>query len=158
MSDKKISQLTSVVATEMNGTELIPIVHSGETKQTTSIELQHYIVNHLSPVATTVVDGQTIDLGDSTYDNAEITVLSWSGANGTAILTLPDATLAKNLNSVKRFITDSTFAVATKARVTPFGSQNLDGANSYYEINKPYEGIQLWCNGIEWFIIQKKAS
>lgn len=157
MPDKKISQLSSVVATEMNGTELIPIVHLGETKQTTTIELQHYIVNHLTPVATTVVDGQTIDLGSSTYDNAEITVLSWSGANGTAVLTLPDATLEKNLNSVKRFITDSTFAVATKARITPFGSQTLDG-NGFYEINKPYEGIQLWCNGIEWFIIQKKAS
>jgi len=73
------------------------------------------------------------------------------------VLTLPDATATKNLNRVKRIITDSTFSASKKARITPYGSQNLDGQNVYYEINKAYEGIQVWCNGTEWFIIQKKA-
>tara|TARA_B110000503_G_C7133139_1_gene407651 strand:- start:1055 stop:1162 length:108 start_codon:yes stop_codon:yes gene_type:complete len=26
-----------------------------------------------------------------------------------------------------------------------------------YVINKTYEGIQVWTDGTEWFIIQKKA-
>ena len=157
MSDKKISQLTALTASVMDGTELIPMVHSGETRQATIIETQHYIVNHLTPTALTVSSGQTVDLDASTYDESELIVLSWNGANGTMVLTLPDATAAKNIDRVKRFITDSTFANATKARITPFGSQNLDGANAYYEINKAYEGIQIWSNGTEWFIIQKKA-
>jgi hypothetical protein len=157
MSDKKISQLTALTASAMDGTELIPMVHSGETRQATIIETQHYIVNHLTPTALTVSLGQTVDLDASTYDESELILLSWSGGNGTMVLTLPDATDAKNLNKVKRIISDSTFTNATKARVTPFGSQNLDGANSYYEINKAYEGIQVWSNGVEWFIIQKKA-
>jgi hypothetical protein len=158
MSDKKISQLTTVTASQMDGTELIPMVHSGTTKKATLEEAQHFIVNHLTPDSLTVSSGQTVDLNASTYDETEMLVLSWSGGNGTMILTLPDATEAKNLNRVKRIITDSTFVAATKARLTPFGSQNLDGVNSYYEINKAYEGIQVWSNGIEWFIIQKKSS
>jgi len=157
MSDKKISQLTLVSASNITGAEDLPIVQGGTTKKTTLQNVQHYVVNHLEPTTLTVSSGQTVDLDASTYDESELIVLSWSGGNGTMILTLPDATDAKNLNKVKRIITDSTFTNATKARVTPFGSQNLDGANSYYEVNKAYEGIQVWCNGTEWFIIQKKA-
>ena len=157
MSDKKISQLTLVSASNITGAEDLPIVQGGTTKKTTLQNVQHYVVNHLEPTTLTVSSGQTVDLDASTYDESELIVLSWSGGNGTMILTLPDATDAKNLNRVKRIITDSTFTNATKARVTPFGSQNLDGANSYYEINKAYEGILVWSNGVEWFIIQKKA-
>lgn len=157
MSDKKISQLTLVSASNITGAEDLPIVQGGTTKKTTLQNVQHYIVNHLEPTTLTVSSGQTVDLDASTYDESELILLSWSGASGTVVLTLPDATAPKNLNKVKRFITDSTFAAATKTRITPFGSQNLDGNNSYYEIAKAYEGIQLWCNGTEWFIIQKKA-
>lgn len=157
MADKKISELTLVSASNITGAEDLPIVQDGATKKTTLQNVQHYIVNHLEPTTLTVSSNQTVDLDASTYDESELIVLSWSGASGTMVLTLPDATDAKNLNKVKRFITDSTFAAATKARITPFGSQNLDGANSYYQVDKAYEGIQLWCNGTEWFIIQKKA-
>jgi len=157
MSDKKISQLTLVSASNITGAEDLPIVQGGTTKKTTLQNVQHYIVNHLEPTALTVNLGQTIDLDASTYDESELIVLSWSGGNGIMTLTLPDATDVKNLNRVKRIISDSTFHNSTKARVTPFGSQNLDGANSHYEVNKAYEGIQVWCNGTEWFIIQKKA-
>ena len=157
MSDKKISQLTLVSASNITGAEDLPIVQGGTTKKTTLQNVQHYVVNHLEPTTLTVSLGQTVDLDASTYDESELILLSWSGGNGTMVLTLPDATDAKNLNKVKRIISDSTFTNATKARVTPFGSQNLDGANSYYEINKAYEGIQVWSNGVEWFIIQKKA-
>ena len=157
MSDKKISQLTLVSASNITGAEDLPIVQGGTTKKTTLQNVQHYVVNHLEPTTLTVSLGQTVDLDASTYDESELILLSWSGGNGTMVLTLPDATAAKNIDRVKRFITDSTFANATKARITPFGSQNLDGTNAYYEINKAYEGIQVWSNGVEWFIIQKKA-
>ena len=157
MADKKISELTSVTAGNITGSEDVPIVQTGTTKKTSLIDVQHYIINHLDPTTLTISAGNTYDLGASTYDEAELIVLSWSGANGTATLTLPDVTASKNLNRTKRFITDSTFTNSTHANLTPFGSQNLDGANSAFDLNRAYEGIKIWGNGTEWFIIQQKA-
>lgn len=157
MSDKKISQLTSVNASNITGAEELPIVQSSETKKTTLEDVQHYVVNHLTPITLTVSDGNTYDLGAEIYDEAELIVLSWSGGNGTATITLPDVTLAKNLNRTKRIITDSTFHNSTHAELTPLGSQNLDGNNTSFDLNRAYEGIKVWANGTEWFIIQKKA-
>ena len=158
MSDKSISQLTEVTAANLSGSEPLAIVHSSTTKKVNLTNVQHFVVNHLDPTAVTVsVAGGTIDLNDSAYDEAELIVLSWSGATGTVELTLPDATEAKNLNRTKRIISDSTFSTATHADLTPKAGQNLDGSSSAYRINKAYEGIKVWCNGTEWFIIQAKA-
>ena len=158
MSDKKISALTNVTAANITGAEELPIVQTGETKKTNLQEVQHYVVNHLEPTALTVsVAGGTIDLNDSVYDEAELIVLTWSGGNGTVELTLPDATASKNLNRTKRIISDSTFSTSTHADLTPRAGQNLDGSSSAFRINKAYEGIKIWCNGTEWFIIQAKA-
>ncbi len=157
MADKKISELDSVIASNITGAEVLPIVQTGTTKKTSLTDVQHYIVNHLEPTTLTISAGNTYDLGDAAYDEAELIVLSWSGANGTATLTLPDVTLSKNLNRTKRFITDSTFRNSTHANLTPYLTQNLDGANSAFDLNRAYEGIKIWGNGTEWFIIQKKA-
>ena len=150
MANKKISALNA--ATALQGTELIPVVQSSETKYTTVKD----IVNYLVPTALTVsVAGGTIDLGDSTYDDAELIVLTWSGATGTMELTLPSATT--NTNRVIRLISDATFTTSTHADLTPASGQTLDGASSAYRINKEYEGITVWSNGTEWFIIQAKS-
>jgi hypothetical protein len=37
------------------------------------------------------------------------------------------------------------------------GGDELDGSTAAYVINKAFEGIQVWSDGVEWFIIQKKA-
>lgn len=157
MSDKKISELTAVTSANITGGEDFPIVQSGTTKKTSLNDVQNFITNHLEPTTLTVGDGDTIDLGDVIYDEAELIVLSWTGGNGTATITLPDVTLAKNLNRTKRIITDSTFHNSTHALLTPSGSQNLDGANSSFDLNRGYEGIKVWGNGTEWFVIQQKA-
>ena len=158
MSDKKISDLTNVAAANITGAEEIAIVQSSETKKSNLTNVQSFIVNHLDPTALTVsVAGGTIDLNDAAYDEAELIVLTWSGRIGTVELTLPDATEAKNLNRTKRIISDSSFNTATHADLTPRAGQNLDGSSSAFRINKAYEGIKIWCNGTEWFIIQAKA-
>lgn len=157
MADKKISQLTAVGAANITGSEDLPIVQTGTTKKTSLTDVQHYIVNHLDPVTLTVTDGGTYDLDAAIYDEAELIVLSWSGGAGTATLTLPNVTATKNLNRTKRFITDSTFTNSTHANLTPYGSQNIDGTNSAFDLNRAYEGIKIWGNGTEWFIIQQKA-
>ena len=157
MADKKISELTAITAPNITGSEDLPIVQTGTTKKTSLTDVQHFIINHLDPVTLTVSAGNTYDIGASIYDEAELIVLTWSGGAGTATLTLPDVTATKNLNRAKRFITDSTFSNATHANLTPFGSQTLDGANSAFDLNRAYEGIKIWGNGTEWFIIQQKA-
>lgn len=157
MANSKISELTAVTAINIVGTEEVPIVQSSETKKTTLNDLQHYIINHLEPTTISVTAGGTYDLGDAAYDESELIVLSWVGGNGTATLTLPDVTLAKNLNRCKRIITDSSFHNSTHVNLTPFSSQTLDGSNSPFDLNREYEGIKIWGNGTEWFIIQQKA-
>lgn len=159
MADKKISELSLVAASDLDGSEVIAIVHSSETKKTTISNLENLIVTHLTATNITVVSGGgSIDLDDSAYDSAEMIKLSWSGGSDTIEITLPDATATKNLNRQIRLITDSTYTTSTHADLTPISGQTLDGSSSHYRINKAYEGITVWCDGTEWFIIQAKAS
>ncbi len=149
MGNLKISALPA--ATELQGDENIVVVQNGVTKQST---VQN-IVNYIVPTQLTVTEGTTVNLSDSAYATSELIELSWSGATGTMILNLPIA--ASNVNRVMRFISNTGFAASTHADVTPQGGDTLDGSTNKYRINKAYEGIQVWSNGVEWFIIQKKA-
>lgn len=151
MPDKKISELTD--ATTLTGTEQVPLVQGSTTKRATIND----ITNHIITVSKTASADETVDLGSSTYENAMMIKLTWDGATGTATYTLPDATSSNSTNRVLRFITDSTFSASTRVDITPASGQNLDGATTAYEVNKAYEGIAVWSNGTEWFIIQKKA-
>lgn len=151
MPDKKISELTD--ATTLTGTEQVPLVQGSTTKRATIND----ITNHIITVSKTASADETVDLGSSTYENAMMIKLTWDGATGTATYTLPDATSSNSTNRVLRFITDSTFSASTRVDITPASGQNLDGATTAYEVNKAYEGIAVWSDGTEWFIIQKKA-
>ena len=149
MANTKISQLP--IATNPTGEELIPVVQSGDTKQLKVSQVVNYIVT----TSITFQADLTINLSDSAYDNSEMIRLSWTGGNGTAILNLPDAT--QNVNRVMRFISNGGFHNSTRVHLTPILGQTIDGSTSFYNINKEYEGIQVWSDGVQWFIIQKKA-
>jgi hypothetical protein len=150
MGNLKISALPAAAA--LQGDENIVVVQGAVTKQST---IQN-IVNYIVPTSLTVTQGTTVDLSDSAYATSELIELSWSGATGTMVLNLPLA--ASNVNRVMRFISNAGFGAGTQnADVTPQGGDTLDGSTNKYRINKPYEGIQVWSNGVEWFIIQKKA-
>ena len=150
MANLKISELP--ISTSLQGDENIVVVQGGVTKQST---VQN-IVNYIVPTTLTVSSGQTINLSDSAYATSELIELSWSGSNGTMVLNLPLA--ASNVNRVMRFISNTGFGAGTQnADLTPQGGDTLDGSTNKYRINKAYEGIQVWSNGVEWFIIQKKA-
>lgn len=150
MPNAKISELTS--ASALDGTEQIAIVQSSTTVKTTVNDVKNYLIATNIEVSAT----ETVDLGDAAYDNATMIHLSWSGGSGNMTLTLPSVN-GSNTNRTIRFISDSTFNTNTRVYLTPAGSDTLDGSASYYEINKAYEGIALWSDGSEWFIIQKKA-
>ena len=148
---KKISQLDS--SSPLQGTELLPVVQSSETRKSQICDVTNYLV----PKSLTVSDGQSIDLNASEYDLSKLIRLHWSGESGIMTLTLPDATQAKNLNRVMRFISNGGFDTNTRVHLQPKVGQTLDGASTFYEINKEYEGIMVWSDGAEWFIIQRKA-
>jgi len=146
---KKISQLNSVSSVQPS--DVLAVVQGGETKKATVSHLENYLV----PSNITVSDGDTVNLSDSTYSDSMLIRLSWSGANGTMTLNLPSA--SDNTNRLMRFISNGGFNNATRVELTPINSETLDGSTSAYVINKEFEGIQVWSDGVEWFIIQKKA-
>jgi len=148
MADKKISELTD--ASTLTGEEQIPLVQSSATKKVTVSSFKKLIT-----VSKTAQASEAVDLDSSTYDYAQLIKLSWTGSAGTAVYTLPDATA--HTNRKIRFISDSTLSTNTHIEITPASGQNLDGSTSAYDINKEYEGIAVWSDGTEWFIIQKKA-
>lgn len=149
MADKKITQLDS--ASALDGTENIVVVQSSSTKKGTVNDIKNYLI----PTHITVSSGQTINLSDSQYANIKLVKLTWSGASGNMTLNLPSA--SSSTNRAIRFISNGGFNTNTRVHLTPSGSDTLDGSTSFYEINKEYEGIYVWCDGSEWFIIQKKA-
>jgi len=112
---------------------------------------------YLTPIHITCQDGVNIDLSGSAYQTAGMFELNWSGGSGNMVLTLPDATTTNNTHRAIRFISDSTYSTNTRTYLTPSSSQTLDGSTDFYEINKKYEGIMVWSDGIEWFRIQTKA-
>lgn len=149
MADKKITQLNN--ATALVGTEILVAVQNGETKQTTVNKIK----NTLVPYNLTVEAGQTINLSSSIFDQAMLIKLTWGGASGNMTLNLPSA--SDNTNRAIRFISNGGFNTNTRVYLTPIGGDTLDGTTNYYQINKTYEGIKIWSDGSEWFIIQKKA-
>ena len=157
MANLKISELPQ--ASTLQGTELVAVVQGGTTKKSTLNDVRTYSTrNYITPTSITVVPDEVVNLNDATYQFADMIRLTWNGSNGNMTLNLPDATDSINLNRVIRFISNGGFATSTRVNLTPILGQTLDGSTDAYVINKPYEGIQVWSDGTEWFIIQKKAS
>jgi len=149
MANYKISELP--IATELQGGELFAIVQNGTTKQTALNQIDNYLI----PTNLTVQPDVTVNLSNAVYQNSILIKLSWSGANGTQVLNLPTA--SSSTNRIIRIISNGGYATSTRTELTPIGSDTLDGSSAAYLINKAYEGIQVWSDGLQWFIIQKKA-
>lgn len=157
MSNLKISQLTTLTSLDATGNEEFVLAEGTNNKKINLTNVEKYITNHLEPLALSITPGPIIDLNDSAYDTVELLLLRWTGPVGTQLMDLPDATDPKNLNRVKRIITDSSFTTSTRVELQPKAGQTLDGGTGAYTINKSYEGITVWCDGVEWYIIQSKA-
>lgn len=99
--------------------------------------------------------GQSLWL--SAADAVSLSKISWSGGNGTFTLRLPPAS-STTANSIIRFITDGTFGngAGDKVLISARPTQTIDGVQDF-ELNKSYEGVTVWTDGTEWFVIQAKA-
>ena len=169
MPNLPISQLPQ--STALQGNELFVGVQGGVTKYTSLDSVTNYVTSsiktynqnntnnsYLIPVDITVEAGVNQSLTGSAYADTAMIHLDWNGSNGSMDLFLPDATAAVNVNRSIRFISDNTFATNTRAELTPLSGQTLDGSAGSYTINKAYEGIMVWSDGVEWYRIQTKAG
>tara|TARA_R110000868_G_scaffold399009_3_gene672521 strand:- start:230 stop:688 length:459 start_codon:yes stop_codon:yes gene_type:complete len=152
MANSKISDLP--IASALQGDEAFALVQSGTTKRTTLSDIDNYII----ATDITVADGTTINLSDNTYDSSTLIKFTFTATGGVenATVNLPNVN-GTNTNRLIRFISDTTFTANTKVNLTTTNGSTIDGSSSPYVINKEYEGVQLWSDGTEWFIIQKKA-
>lgn len=149
--NKKISELLQT--TILDGAEEFAVVKVGVTQKAKIRQVNNFIF----PTSVEMSDTLSVDLTEETYNDTFLLEMSWSGAQGTATILLP-AIDEFNVGKYRtyRFITDSTFSANNVVEITPNGTDTIDG-NSVLSINKAYEGIKIWNDGNEWFVIQKKA-
>lgn len=148
MANLPISQLPQ--STPLQGDEVFALVQSSTTKKADI----HSVKNYILPTNLTLVKDTTVNL--SSYPDSFLIKLTWfDEVSGTMVLNLPSA--ASSTNRTMRIISDGGFATNTRVHLTPIGGDTLDGSAAYYTINKAYEGIKIWSDGVEWFIIQKKG-
>ena len=80
----------------------------------------------------------------------------YSGANGTHIVELPDASSIANTYRTIRFISDASVSANDVVQLSGSLGQTIDGSATY-DIDRNYEGIMVWSDGTNWFRIQSKA-
>ncbi len=146
------------------GTPGLKTVLLGSTAKDTGV-VENYTVNDILGLATndnTLTFSSVEAEGNGSYtvsvfETTDIYLFTWSGSNGTMGVSLPPAQFSSG--RMIRFVTDGSMTNGnnTLIKIAPVGSDTLDGTQTPYGINKKYEGVAMWSNGVEWFIIQKKA-
>jgi hypothetical protein len=80
MADKKITELITVASADITGSEIFPIVHSGDTKQTTLLAVKDYVETNITgnPVTGIALNGNTltVTLEDNSTFDADVTALA----------------------------------------------------------------------------------
>ena len=88
---------------------------------------------------------------------SNLVLLRWGqeGANGHHSVYLPP--IDGNVFRSIRFITDSTVDANEQIWIYPQAGATIDGGVGPLQIDRFYEGLSLWNDGIEWYVIQAKA-
>jgi hypothetical protein len=139
--------VTSIVA----GDGIVIDTSTGDVTVSQAAGGSRYIV----PTQVTLSIGSVIDLSDTYYNASYLVRLNWANASGVATVNLPTA--ATSVNRVFRFVSQLGFSQGTTVNITPSGLEKIDGNNTSYAITTDYAAVEIWSDGIEWFIIQEKA-
>lgn len=88
---------------------------------------------------------------------SNLVLLRWGqeGVNGQHSVYLPH--IDGNVFRSIRFITDSTVDANEQIWIYPQAGATIDGGVGPLQIDRFYEGLSLWNDGIEWYVIQAKA-
>lgn len=88
---------------------------------------------------------------------SNLVLLRWGqeGVTGQHSVYLPP--IDGNVFRSIRFITDSTVDANEQIWIYPQAGATIDGGVGPLQIDRFYEGLSLWNDGIEWYVIQAKA-
>jgi hypothetical protein len=88
---------------------------------------------------------------------SNMVLLRWGqeGVNGHHSVYLPP--IDGNVFRSIRFITDSTVDANEQIWIYPQAGATIDGGVGPLQIDRFYEGLSIWNDGIEWYVIQAKA-
>jgi len=139
----------------VDGRQTIPRHIELEDGASITGSLAHLGNCYMIPGNITAVAGGSTILTGSSFDRNIIKV-TFPGAAGTHTVILPDCTAVDNINRNIRFVADGTVSANHIVTLQPSGSQTIDGGGSY-SLDRSYEGIMIWSDGIEWYRIQSKA-
>ena len=139
----------------VDGRQTIPRHIQLEDGASITGSLAHLGSCYMVPGNITAVAGGSTILTGSSFDRNIIKV-TFPGATGTHTVTLPDCTAVDNINRCIRFVADGTVSANHIVSIQPSGSQTIDGGGPY-SLDRSYEGIMIWSDGIEWYRIQSKA-
>tara|TARA_S200002703_G_scaffold70651_1_gene61227 strand:- start:222 stop:1058 length:837 start_codon:yes stop_codon:yes gene_type:complete len=119
---------------------------------TVDLEVDRNEIAEIYPVTITGTAG-----GSQTYtDVSNFVYLKYdlSSGNGTYTITLPSA--ASSTNRTIRFFTNGALNANHTVDLVGNGGDTIDGGSNFL-INRNYEGVMMWSDGIEWIIIQAKG-
>ena len=105
----------------------------------------------LVPALVTGTPGGSLNLTDAD----DFLYIGWSGGSGVFNINLPIASGVPFKNI--RFVCDGTVSANDKVHVNASGGDTIDGG-AFYEMNKPYNGVQVWSDGAQWLVIQAKST
>lgn len=88
---------------------------------------------------------------------SNMVLLRWGqeGVNGHHSVYLPP--IDGNVFRSIRFITDSSVDANEQIWIYPQAGATIDGGVGPLQIDRFYEGLSIWNDGIEWYVIQAKA-
>jgi len=117
--------------------------------------INHAGASYTVPATTSGASGATTVLTGATFDNATLIKASHDGVStGNYTLELPAA--SSSTNRTIRIISDSSTDANHNVVIVPTSGDTLDGGTSGFTINRNYEGLMVWSDGTEWFVIQSK--
>lgn len=122
-----------------------------------SVSINSPLVNvrYLTPKTILCSSNQSTIMSGVEWDNAFLVLASHDNVQtGTHSLILPDPVL--NQYRLIRVISNGTTNSNHKIEIVPATGNSLDGGTDGFTINRGYEGVTVWSNGIEWFMIQSK--
>ena len=105
----------------------------------------------LVPLFVTATPGGSATL----TEDVNIVDFDWVGGSGTFVYTLPSATAIPYRKI--RFVNNSSVNASNQIEITAPVGETIDGASSY-TINKAFNGCAVWSDGVEWIVIQAKAT
>ena len=148
--DTNITANDLLVGTDAEDSNITKNFSIGDLVNFTAASASTSITN-ITPFLITASPGTT-----STYSgNGSMIYATWSGGSGTHTLVLPSA--VEYPYRTIRICNDSTVVASDKIHVEGPGSETIDGG-SFYNINKPYNGILCWSDGSNWIVIQAKSN